>query len=222
MTRAPLATPSQVMTDGAAAEPAVTSRPRATTPRVWVMVTEAASGRTSFIRARPPRAVATAAMSVLPCPGATACSAPRPIAMNRASAAKPTVRSLRATRESRARVQRSAPRGSTEAAGASRSSSTSAGPPGRTVSAADKVSAGEESNSSGYSLSSPDSDSFGTSDSVSVIRSPRAVTSRHPGPDSAPAARKPTARLAPSGSGALSAHSTRRVSSPACPGRTRA
>ena len=51
-TRVPLATPSQATTEGVAAEPAVTSRPRATTPRVWVTVTEAASGRTSFSRAR--------------------------------------------------------------------------------------------------------------------------------------------------------------------------
>ncbi|CAM5568406.1 hypothetical protein SCYAM73S_03327 [Streptomyces cyaneofuscatus] len=69
VTRIPLATPSQAITEGAAAEPAVTRRPRAITPRVWVTVTEAAMGRTSFIRAWPPRAAAVAAMMVLPWPG---------------------------------------------------------------------------------------------------------------------------------------------------------
>ena len=71
--------------------------------------------------------------------------------MTRASAAKPTVRSLRwTTRRSRARVQRSAPRGRTEAAGASALlPRRRAGPPGRTRRAAVAVSGGEESNSSG-------------------------------------------------------------------------
>lgn len=141
-TMTPLAMPSQAITEGAAAEPAVTRRPRATTPRVWVTVTEAARGMTSLRRARPPRAAAVAAIRVLPCPGASACIAPRTTAMSSESAAKPTVRSWRATRLFRACVQRSAPRGGTEAAGASCCSSTRAGPPARTRSEADEVSAG--------------------------------------------------------------------------------
>ncbi len=177
----PLVTPSQAITEGAAAEPAVTRMPRATTPRVWVTVTETASGRTSLIVALP-RAAAVAAMIVLPWPGARACIAPSSTAMPRASAAKPRVRSWRDTRSSSARVKRSAPRGRMEEPGASEFSSTSAGPPGRTRSDAVAVSAGDDSNSLGYLVSSPETDFVGTSEAASVIRSPRAVISRQPGP----------------------------------------
>ena len=53
-------------------------------------------------------------------------------------------------------------------------------------SAAVAVSAGEESSPLGYWVSSPDVDFCGTSDEVSVIRSPRAVISRQPGPGRCP------------------------------------
>lgn len=61
---------------------------------------------------------------------------------------------------------------------------------------------------------------MGTSDAVSVIRSPRAVISRQPGPRSVPALWKVSDTAAVPGSGAVSRHSTRRVSSPAWPGRS--
>ena len=215
MTMTPLVTPSQAITEGAAADPAATRMPRATTPSVWVTVTEMASGMTSRIVALP-RAAAVAAMIVLPWPGARACIAPSSTAMPRASAAKPRVRSWRDTRSSSARVKRSAPRGRMEDPGASEFSSTSAGPPGRTRSDAVAVSAGDDSNSLGYLVSSSETDFVGTSEAVRVIRSPRAVTSRQPGPSSTEARKRTDTFFSGfSGSGAVQRHSTRRVLSPA-------
>ena len=93
---APLTTPSQLSTDSPANElDRVSARPSTKTPPVWVAVTVAPTTKAS--RDDPCRPAMYAAITVLPCPGKSACDAPRIIASVTANRPTPSVRSRRPT-----------------------------------------------------------------------------------------------------------------------------
>src|SRR5262244_3104003 len=90
-TRTPLAMPShESTTSPARLAVAVSSRPRTSTPPVWVSVTIAPT--VSASRGRPRRPAMYAAITVFPCPGSAACAAPSVSARSTARAPTSGVR----------------------------------------------------------------------------------------------------------------------------------
>ena len=217
----PLARPSHGYTlSGANVCDAVSTSPSTSTPTVCVAAT--VTPMSSPSRTVPRSPTRYAAITVLPCPGANAWSAPRPIPMARATSASPTVSRRAATDAVNERVHWSNPR-TTDAVGLLRPTSApgAAAPPGRTRSSTRRTSGGELVRSFGYAVRRLLIERAGSGLPASVTPSPRAVISRHPIRSLrfvSATARSCAPAPSVEGSAARSRHSSRKVSSPACPG----
>ena len=176
----PLINPNQGYSrSGAATVVVVRMTPRATTPAVWVAVTD--SPMSAAWRHVPRSPTMYAAMTVLPWPGASAWMEPSRSASPMAARPKATVSRRAATRSVKLRVSRSIPRGSGVVT--TRVAGRATGPPvavASKVTVADRWFGGELSTSFGYCVRRFVTSTSSTSLEWMAAPSPMAMISRQP------------------------------------------
>ncbi len=148
----PLATPSHGYNrSGARSVDTVSAIPSSSTPNVWVTVTASAIRASSRRDARLP--AIRAAITVLPCPGANACTVPSPTASATASRPMPNDSARRPASSVKRAVSPlppgPVPPGDTAVLSRPSRGSTAGGPPGRTRNVALVTSDGLDSGSAG-------------------------------------------------------------------------